>query len=108
MSKHVRQYEGKQIKVVGPNGGTEYYPSFDFIRTSELETERNWGADADGRRGENVVCIQSDQPSNIYVNDVELEFYREDFAKCLMIGLLTWLEYTEIDTDYDDGRGAGE
>lgn len=85
------------VKIVLEIDGEDHDVSFE--RTSEIETDSDYGADADGRRGVSVDFIESDKVSDVVIDGKNLEDYSEDFQKKANASIEEWLEDNEVNDD---------
>lgn len=70
-----------------------------FTRTSKVTKDSNFGADADGRRGEPVEFIEDDYAESIYVDNLALEEYDTEFQVKVRAEVDNWLNENEAEID---------
>lgn len=75
----------------------ENYHDVSFDRTTVLEYDGSYGADADGRRGVVACFIDSDTYCNVHVDNKPLSEYSNDFQIKVSQALDHWLIENEAE-----------
>lgn len=87
--------KSKDIEIELNIDGKDY--KVGFLRVVDVVTERDCGADADGNRGVRMSFIDTDEATDIYVNDKPLKEYSEGFRQQVVAEIDVYLS----DNDFD-------
>lgn len=68
-----------------------------FTRSWTMEVDGNYGADADGRRGESRTFIEDHGATDVYVNDKPLAEYSKEFRDAVDKEVQAYLDTNEPD-----------
>lgn len=74
-----------------------------FTRQYTVEVDGNYGADADGRRGESRTFIVDDEAVDIHVDDKPLSTYPQEFQDAVNTEVQQYLDRSEPDCSEDEG-----
>ena len=67
-----------------------------FNRVSKIVKE-NYGADADGNRGQTLTFVDEDYAENIYVDDVPINELPTDLQLKIEDAVETWVETNDVE-----------
>jgi hypothetical protein len=68
-----------------------------FNRVTTIEVDKNYGADADGNRGEYREWVGDDYPEHVKVDGQPLKDFTEDLQNKIEEELEAWLRDNEVE-----------
>lgn len=68
-----------------------------FERETDVTVDNNYGADADGRRGETAEFIDGERFSCVTVNGLDLEYYDAEFQKKVKASIQKWMDENPVE-----------
>lgn len=75
--------------------GTDITVSVAFIRRWEVSVDTNYGADADGNRGERRETIEDDRYEDILVNEKPIATFPAEVQQQVKAGIEGWMRQNE-------------
>lgn len=75
----------------------------EFERNTTFVTDKNYGADADGRRGVSATFVDEDEAEDIVVDGKPLAEWPEDFQKEVRGKVEEWMQNNDPEPEENDG-----